>query len=229
MHMIYNIIYKCSLRRWLYKTWNSRKFLIKALWQTMTLERHGRAFSVTQRAFINVTVYVSCILSILFLALEQPQSGFALGTEAPRAVMFEHSLNTKTTTWNRDDFHDCRSAIRKRRFFHVRLIGNYFSRRVDTISALLHASVSPFRFYRNERYVVRSDLAYVSILIRSFCAICFFVGSDGFFTKPLRSIIDQCGYSRYALSELVTKMQASNVSLKRNICVIYFEIVTSNI
>lgn len=64
----------------------------------MKLERHERAFSITRRAFINVTVYVSCTLSILFLVLEQPQSGFALGAEAPRAAVFEHSLNIGTTT-----------------------------------------------------------------------------------------------------------------------------------
>jgi len=94
-------------------------------------------------------------------------------TEAPRAV-FEHSLNTKITTWNRDDSHDCGSAIWKRRFPRVRLIGNYFSRRADTV-LLLHTFISLFRFYRNERYVVGSDSAYVSIPVRSLFATCTFL------------------------------------------------------
>ena len=44
-----------------------QKFFIKTI---IKLERHGRAFFITQRAFTNVTIYVSCTLSILFLILE---------------------------------------------------------------------------------------------------------------------------------------------------------------
>jgi len=53
----------------------------------MKLVAHGKGFSITRRAFINVTMYVSCILSILFLALAIAESGFAVEFEAYRVSL----------------------------------------------------------------------------------------------------------------------------------------------